>query len=93
VIYEKYIQNIVSRILSIRFTDVVDTSPNSSSAKLCRRFAAKCREFRTYIFGRFIPLIIINLRYILVLILLPVGVLGKNILSDQSSFFCLIRFS
>ncbi|CAF2145697.1 unnamed protein product, partial [Rotaria magnacalcarata] len=76
VIYEKYIQNIVSRILSIRLTTVVDTSSSGSSAKLCRRLASICRDIRNYIFGHFMPLVIINLRYLLVLLFLPMGVLG-----------------
>ncbi|CAF0819815.1 unnamed protein product [Rotaria sp. Silwood1] len=76
IIYEKYIQNIVSRLLSIRLTNVVDTSSSGSSAKLCRRLATICRDIRNYIFGHFMSLIIINLRYILVLLFLPMGVLG-----------------
>ncbi|CAF4361971.1 unnamed protein product, partial [Adineta steineri] len=62
VIYEKYIQNILSRLLSIRLTNVVDTSSSSSSVKLCRRLATVCRDIRSYIFGHFMPVIIINLR-------------------------------
>jgi hypothetical protein len=58
------------------YTDGVNTSTSSSSAKLCRRFALKCKDFQNYIFGRLIPSLIINLRYILVLLLLPMGILG-----------------
>ncbi|CAF0755731.1 unnamed protein product [Adineta steineri] len=76
VIYEKYIQNILSRLLSIRLTNVVGTSSSSSSVKLCRRLATVCRDIRSYIFGHFMPVIIINLRYLLVLLFLPMGVLG-----------------
>lgn len=78
VIYEMYIQNIVSRILSIRLTNVVDTSSSSSSAKLCRRLAIITRDIRNCIFGHYMPLIIINLRYLLVLLFLPMGISGKK---------------
>ncbi|UJR28148.1 hypothetical protein I4U23_009402 [Adineta vaga] len=76
VIYEKYIQNIVSRLLSIRFTSVVDTSSDDSTGKLCRRLATICRDIRLYTFGHLMPFIIINLRYLLVLLFLPMGILG-----------------
>ena len=72
-----YIQNIVSRILSIRLNNVVDTSSSSSSAKLCRRLAIITRDIRNCIFGHYMPLIIINLRYLLVLLFLPMGISGK----------------
>ncbi len=72
IIYEKYFENLISRILSIRFTDVV----NTSSAKLCHRFASICKDIRNYIFGYLIPLMIINLRYVFVLLFLLLGISG-----------------
>ncbi|CAF4737366.1 unnamed protein product, partial [Rotaria sp. Silwood2] len=63
---QKYIQNIISRILSIRFTDVVNTSSNNSATKLCDCCSSICKDIRNNIFGYFIPLIIINLHYVLV---------------------------
>ncbi|CAF0860919.1 unnamed protein product [Adineta ricciae] len=76
IIYEKYIQNIVSRLLSIRLTTVVDPSPDESTGKLCRRLATICRDIRQYTFGYLMPFIIINLRFLLVLLFLPMGILG-----------------
>lgn len=72
-----YIQNIVSRILSIRLTNVVDTSSSGSSAKLCRQLATITRDIRNRIFGQYMPFVIINLRYFLVLLFLPMGISGK----------------
>ncbi|CAF4918167.1 unnamed protein product, partial [Rotaria sp. Silwood1] len=73
VIYEKYIQNIISHILSIRLTNVVNTSLTGSSAKLCYHLATICRDIRNNIFGYFIPLIIINLRCLLVILFFTYG--------------------
>ncbi len=67
IIYEKYLQNLLTRIFSIR----------TSSTKFCRRFASICKDIRNYIFGHLIPSIIINLRYVLVLLFLLLGISGS----------------
>ncbi|CAF1267764.1 unnamed protein product [Rotaria sordida] len=76
VIYEKHIQNMISHVLSMYFTDFMNKSANSALAKLYHRFSSTCRYFRNYIFGHFMPLINIKLRYVLVLIFLLMGILG-----------------
>ena len=85
-IYEKYIQDIVSRLLSIRLTTVVDTSNDNSSAKLCRRFTTMCRDVRNFIFGHFMPHMIIRLRYLLVALFLPMGILGEHFHENENNF-------
>ncbi|CAF0998227.1 unnamed protein product [Rotaria sordida] len=76
VIYEKYIQNIISRICSMRCIDIVNKSSSSKLSKFCRRCTSTCRDFRNYFFGHLMPLLIINLRYIFVLIFFLMGILG-----------------
>ncbi|CAF4881176.1 unnamed protein product [Rotaria sp. Silwood1] len=76
VIYEKHIQNIISHVLSMCCTNFVNKAVNSATAKLYHRFSSACRDFRNYIFGHFMPLIIIKLRYVSVLIFLLMGILG-----------------
>ncbi|CAF0976871.1 unnamed protein product [Rotaria sp. Silwood1] len=76
IIYEKYIQNIISHVHSLCYTDVVNKSSSSAVSKLCRRFSSTCRDFRNYIFGHLMPLLIINLRYIFVLFFFLMGILG-----------------
>ncbi|CAF4038140.1 unnamed protein product, partial [Rotaria sordida] len=83
VIYEKHIQNMISHVLSMYFTDFMNKSANSALAKLYHRFSSTCRYFRNYIFGHFMPLINIKLRYVLVLIFLLMG-----ILEDKRLFTC-----
>ena len=47
-----------------------------------------CRDIRNYIFSYFIPLIVINLRYLLVLLFLPMGILGKSFIIN--CYICVI---
>ena len=68
-IYEKYIRNLFSRL-----TNAQKTSRGCSS-----RLPATCSDIRAYLFGHLIPSIIIKLRYVLVVVLLIVGLLGKTI--------------
>ncbi|CAF1239448.1 unnamed protein product [Rotaria magnacalcarata] len=76
VIYEKYIQDISIRVLSICCTDIVNASSSSAAGKLCVRILKSLKRFRNYLFGHLFPLIIINLRYVFVLLFLLIGVLG-----------------
>ncbi|CAF4301991.1 unnamed protein product, partial [Rotaria sordida] len=76
IIYEKYIQNMISHVLSMCCTDFVNKSANSVLTKLDYRFSSVCRACRHYIFGRFMPLIIFKLRYVLVFNFLLIGILG-----------------
>jgi hypothetical protein len=68
----------------MRLNNVVDTSSSNSTVKLCRRFATITRDIRNCIFGHYMPIIIINLRYLLVLLFLPMGILGKMFFSHFS---------
>ena len=73
VIYEKYIQNITSRLPLIR---LLSSSSNDTSMNLCRRFALTCRNMRIRVFTQFIPRVIIQGRYVLVIVLSLFGILG-----------------
>ena len=73
VIYEKYIQNIVSRICSICLIDFTHTSSSSLAIKLWHRLTSINQR---YVFTNVFPSIIINLRYVLVFIFLIMGILG-----------------
>ncbi|CAF4364192.1 unnamed protein product, partial [Rotaria sordida] len=65
----------ISHVLSMCCTDFVNESTDSALAKLYHRFSLACRNFRNYVFGHFMPLMIIKLRYVLVLIFLIMGIL------------------
>ncbi|CAF2405578.1 unnamed protein product [Rotaria sp. Silwood2] len=76
VIYEKYIQDIMTRVFSICCADAVKKSSNSAASKLCRRCSLTCKDFRNYLFGHLIPSLIINLRYVFVLLFFLLGLVA-----------------
>ena len=73
VIYEKYIVNITARLPLIR---LLSSSSSDASTNVCRRFAMLCRNIRIRLFSHVIPRLIIQCRYVLVLVLLAFGIVG-----------------
>ncbi|CAF0937150.1 unnamed protein product [Didymodactylos carnosus] len=80
IIYELYIQDIISKLskcFSSRSTAHITVNPSTNSTtKLFKRISLSFNQFRTYLFCYSLPKIIIALRYILVLLFLPMGILG-----------------